>query len=123
MDYSGKLCVLGTFDTICSQGLPVIHPQCALALRICFKPEDEGKHIFSIRIIDADGKDVIPAFQPNVEVRLSEEGYFVTRNLILNLQRLKFDAVGQYSIDISVDGSILTRVPLRVMLLDKKKKA
>ena len=40
-DYNHKLCIMGTFDTICSTHLPVVHPQCAIALRICFKPGDE----------------------------------------------------------------------------------
>ena len=37
------------------------------------------------------------------------------------MQRLHFDSVGQFSIDVSADGNMLTRIPLRVMLVDKKK--
>ena len=36
------------------------------------------------------------------------------------LDRLKLDEAGQYSIDVSVDGEILTRVPLRVMLVEER---
>lgn len=123
MDYNGKLCVLGTFDTICSRGLPVIHPQCSLALRICFRAGDEGRRHFSIRFIDADGKPVINPFDADMEVKLPNDAYFVTRNIVINIQRLKFDEAGQYSIDVSADGHILTRVPLRVMLLEQGKGA
>ncbi len=120
-DYNGKLCVLGTFDTICSRALPVVHPHCSLALRICFMPGDEGHHRFSIRFIDDDGKAVMPPFEPSIDVRLPNDAYFVTRNVVLNLQRLKFDRIGQFSIDVSVDGEMLTRVPLRVMLIEQQK--
>jgi hypothetical protein len=124
-DYGGKLCVLGTFDTICASSLPVAHPQCALALRICFKPGDEGEHVLGIRLIDDDGNTrfVIPPPEvapPKINVVLPPEAYFLTRNLIINIQRLPFEKVGQFSIDITVDDEMLTRIPLRVMLLEKK---
>ncbi|CAN5260027.1 hypothetical protein BH23VER1_BH23VER1_36300 [soil metagenome] len=118
MDYNGKLCVLGTFDTICSRSAPVVHPQCSLALRICFKAGDEGQHKLSIKFIDGDGKLLMPAFEPMIEIKLPADGYFVTRNIVLNLQRLKFENPGQFSIDVSADDEMLTRVPLRVMLVE-----
>ncbi|MEZ5301629.1 MAG: hypothetical protein R3F11_13405 [Verrucomicrobiales bacterium] len=136
MDYNGKLCVLGTFDTICSRGTPIIHPQCSLALRICFRPGDEGTHQFEIALIDADGQlvrhqapgkfgepEMNPTLhlRPKINIRFpGEDSYFITRNIVLNLQRLKLDEAGQYSIDVSVDGEILTRVPLRVMLVEER---
>ena len=32
-DYSGKLCILGAFDNLCSREFPVTHPACALVVR------------------------------------------------------------------------------------------
>ncbi len=119
-DYNGKLCVLGTFDTICSRALPVVHPHCVLALRVCFRPGDEGRHEFAITFIDADGHPVMPSFRAGVEIRLPSDAYFVTRNIVLNFQNLKFEKTGQFSIDVSVDDRMLTRVPLRVMLVEDK---
>ncbi len=120
MDYNGKLCVLGTFDTICSRTTPVVHPQCSLALRICFKSGDEGQRKLSIKFIDADGKLLMQAFEPMIDIKLPADGYFVTRNIVLNLQGLKFERPGQFSIDVSADDEMLTRVPLRVMLVEPK---
>jgi len=119
-DYNHKLCIIGTFDTICSTHLPVVHPQCAIALRICFKPGDEGDHEISINFIDDDGKPKMPSIQSRITVQLPQDAYFLTRNLVINMQRLHFDSVGQFSIDVSADGNMLTRIPLRVMLVDKK---
>ncbi len=119
-DYNGKLCLQGCFDTICAGKLPVVHPQCSLALRICFRSEDEGQHKFKIAFIDDDGKMVMPAFEPNIQVTFPSDSYFVTRNLVLNIQRLQFQAAGQYSIDIQADGEMLTRIPLRVLKVEQK---
>ena len=119
-DYNGKLCVLGTFDTICSRGTPIVHPQCALALRVCFRPGDEGQHELTIRFIDADGKTLIGPLRTKIEVKLPTDGYFITRNIVINLQRLKFEDVGQYSIDVSADDEMLTRIPLRVLRMEAK---
>ena len=119
-DYNGKLCMLGCFDTICAGQMPVVHPQCSLALRICFRPEDEGEHQFRIAFIDDDGNAVMPPFEPKIQVSFPTDNYFITRNLVLNIQRLQFKAPGQYSIDIHSSDIMLTRIPLRVMLNEPK---
>lgn len=117
-DYGGKLCVLGTFDTICAQKLPVVQPQCAIALRICVRPEDEGECQFRIAFIDMDGKNVMPPFEAKMEVKVPSDAMWVTRNLVMNIQRLKFKEAGHFSIDITGNGVILERIPLRVMLME-----
>ena len=119
-DYNGKLCVLGAFDTIFAKSFPVVHPQCAIALRICFRPDDAVKMRFRISIIDADGKDVIPAIEPTVEIKVPADTVFMTRNLVMNLQRLQFSQAGQFSVDVSCDGKIVARIPLRVLQVEEK---
>ena len=42
-DYQGKLCVLGSFDTICARQYPAVHPHCSIALRLLFRTGDEGE--------------------------------------------------------------------------------
>ena len=118
-DYNGKLCVLGAFDTIFAQALPAIHPQCAIALRLCFWPEDSEKIQLKIALINADGVDVIPPFEPTIEVAVPPEAFFVTKNLVMNLQRLTFQEEGEYSVDVRVGEEILQRVPLRVLVMKK----
>jgi Family of unknown function (DUF6941) len=117
VDYNGKLCVIGTFDQIFARQVPVVHPQCALALRICFKAGDEGQHKLGITFIDEDGKPVIKPFEPMMEVALPPEGYFITRNIVLNLQGMRFERAGQYEVQISFDGQVLSSIPLRVAIV------
>ena len=54
-DYQGKLCIQGGFDSLVARQFPVVHPVCAVALRICLTPEDEGTHELGLSIVDADG--------------------------------------------------------------------
>lgn len=117
-DYNGKLVVSGTFDTLAARSLPVIHPSCALAMRFCFTQEDVGRHKLSITIINEDGEALDPAnmpIEPEFDVKMPSDVPFNTRNMVMNLQGLRFNEDGIYSIDIGYDGELMMRLPLRVM--------
>ena len=114
-DYNGKLCIMGAFDTLMSDHFPVAHPHCAIALRLLFRANDEGRHEFGLRMIDSDGNDIVPEIRPVIDVKLPDNLFFLSRNLVLNLQGLPFRAPGQYSIDITMDGEIVARIPLQVL--------
>jgi hypothetical protein len=114
-DDNGKLNLLGAFDTIYTPQLPAIHPQCSVALRITFFNGEEGKRELRFNFVDADGKSIMPDFPPiPIDVTLPEDMHFGTRNFIVNIQQLKFDSPGLYSIDISFDGRSQASVPLMV---------
>ncbi len=119
-DYQGKLCVMGAFDTLCAPQFPVIHPQCSLALRLHFDLEDKGRHEMSIRLLDEEKREIMPAFAPVMDVAFQQRNVpFVSRNLVLNLQRLRFDKPGVYSFEITLQGRELISLPLRVTRIDE----
>ena len=111
---SGKLNLLGAFDTIYARELPAIHPQCAVALRVTFFNGDEGKRQLKLNFVDADGRAIMPPIEIPVEVALPEDVHFGTRNFIINIQQLKFDEPGLYSVDISLDDQSQAGIPLLV---------
>ena len=113
-DDNGKLNLLGAFDTIYARELPAIHPQCAVALRVTFLSGDEGKRQMKLNFVDADGRAIMPPIEIPVEVVLPEDMHFGTRNFIVNIQQLKFDNPGLYSIDILLDGQSQANIPLLV---------
>ncbi len=114
-DQSGKLNLLGAFDTICAQQLPVVHPQCSVALRITFGGGDEGSHTLRLNFVDADGRSITPDFPPIPrEVTLPEDMHFGTQNFIVCFERLTFHSAGLYSIDVSMDDQPLVSIPLLV---------
>jgi len=114
-DDNGKLNLLGAFDTIFTPQLPAAHPQCSIALRVTFFSDDEGQHNLRLNFVDADGRSIMPDFPPiPVEVSLPDDTHFGTRNFIVNIQQLKFEGPGLYSIDLSLDDRPITSIPLMV---------
>ena len=117
-DYQGKLCVQGAFDTLFARQFPVVHPACSLALRLCLVPEDSGEHKLGISIVDEDGAPLDKERMPivgDLKVGLPEGASFLTRNLIMNFQGLRFEKAGTYSVDVTLDGELLSRTPLRLV--------
>lgn len=114
-DYQGKLCVTGAFDTLCAPEFPVVHPQCSLAVRLLFEPRDIGRHQMRIVLEDESGAEVMPPYSPVVDVAFPPGAVpFVTRNIVLNLQRLRFDKTGVYRFVIALDERPLISLPFRV---------
>jgi hypothetical protein len=113
-DDNGKLNLLGAFDTIYTQQLPAVHPQCSIALRVTFGHEDEGSHTLHLSFVDADGRSIMPGIDVPVEVVLPGDSHFGTRNFLVNIQQLRFELPGLYSIDIALDDRSQASIPLLV---------
>jgi hypothetical protein len=113
-DDNGKLNLLGAFDTIYTQQLPAVHPQCSIALRVTFEHEDEGAHKIRLSFVDADGRSIMPGIDIPVDVSLPGDSHFGTRNFIVNIQQLKFESPGLYSMDIALDEHPKASIPLLV---------
>lgn len=116
-DYNGKLCMLGVFDTIGVRQFPVTHSHCSVALRIVLHAGEEGNHQLKLTMIDEDGRSLLPRCEGGMNVKMAENAFFASVNLVFNFQGLKFEKAGQHSIDISVDGKIVARIPLQVVLI------
>ena len=115
-DYGGKLCLLGAFDTILAAKFPAMHPFCSVALRIVFRDTDEGKHTLRVNLIDADGQSLLPGMPVTpLDIRMPENQFFATVNLVFNLQGMRFNKPGQYSVDITLDEQMIARIPLQVL--------
>jgi|SRR6266581_6842259 len=110
-----KLYLLGAFDTIYTQQLPALHPQCSIALRLTFSDQDEGQHKLRLNFVDADGRSIWPsAVEIPVQVVLPGDSHFLTRNFVVNIQQLKLEKPGLYSIDMSLDDQPQASIPLLV---------
>ena len=124
-DYNGKMVISGTFDALAAKALPVVHPQCVLAMRICMTPEDSGEHDMTINIIDADGKSLDEKNMPvriKMPVQVPDNASFVTRNFVMNFQGLRFPTAGIYSVDVSVNEELVARLPLRIVQVQDQPK-
>ncbi len=116
-DDNGKLNILGAFDTIYAPQMPAFHPQCAVALRVTFQSGDEGTRKLALNFINADGHSILKVPDMPVPVALPDDAHFLTRNFIVNIQQLKFDEPGLYSVDVRLDDETVAGVPLLVRQL------
>ncbi|MBH53144.1 MAG: hypothetical protein CMI18_02225 [Opitutaceae bacterium] len=117
-DYNGKLCILGAFDTIWSAKFPSQHPHCTLALRFLFTGTDLGKHEFKVVFVDADGKELLPKGPLKFAIqigRVPDEKYFLSRNLVVNMQGLPLPEPGQYAFDVHCNDEVISRIPLQAI--------
>jgi len=114
-DSSGKLNMLGAFDRIGGRQFPLVHPHCAIALRMRFDRIEEGNHRVKISLIDADGRAVIPGIDGNIAIRFPETASSVCANMVLNMNGLKFEKPGQYSIELALDGRYEKSLPINVV--------
>ncbi len=115
-DYRGKLNILGTFDTIWGTKLPVVWPHCALALRVRFTRIEEGEHRVRIGFMDEDGRAVLPPLDGTVRVGFGSPAGTVAANMILNMERVRLEKEGEYSISLALDGRQERSLPLYLRL-------
>lgn len=119
-DYGGKLNLLGTFDSIRTMQCPVAHPHCAVALRVRFERIEEGDHPVRICIVDEDGKAIGPSVDGNISIKCPPQLLSVCANMVLNINGMKFEKPGRYSIDLAIDNRHETSLPLTVLQVEPK---
>lgn len=93
----GKDCILGVFNRIFVQRFPAQHEQCFLAFELWTAP---GKHELKVKIIDTDGKDLVPELGP-LEMQVSQVGQ---GSGAIQLRGLPLPKQGIYSFIMTVDG-------------------
>lgn len=113
-DTAGKLNILGAFDMILVSKVPVVYPQCAVALRMRFERIERTEHKIQVHFVDKDGRNVIPPLESQMKVHFIDEQRSVSVNMILHIHGLKLDQAGEYSIDLAVDDQQKSSLPLFV---------
>ena|ERR1700719_2649671 len=114
VDAGGKLNVLGSFDRLNAREAPVIHPQCALAIKLRFERVEEGQKRIRIAFVDSDGASVMPTLDATTNVQFHGTDPSSTTSLALGILQLKLPRFGEYSIDLAVDDRHEASIPLFV---------
>lgn len=118
-DSGGKLNILGSFDRINANAIPVTHPLCALAIKLRFERLEEGQKRIGISFVDSDGKAVMPTLDAGTQVHFPPNESSVTACLVLQIQQLKLPNFGEYSIDLAIDGRHEASIPLFVKQVEQ----
>ncbi len=106
--HAGKMNILGSFDTLSSEGFPSAHTDCVVACKMRSNSEDEGPLDVEIRIIDPDGRDVVPPVGSRME------GGAQLHHHLWHLRGFPLPKPGTYFVDFIANGELIGRNPLFV---------
>lgn len=109
-----RLNILGTFDSIWSKKLPILHPFCTVALRLRLNRIEQGPHDIKIAIVNKDGKKVVKLLDKVIPIQVKGQDHTGTLNIVLNIQNLKLDQYGAYAVVLTVDKRAIVSLPLYV---------
>lgn len=114
-DSAGKLNILGAFDKVGAQSLPVVYPRCSVALRIRFDRIEHGIHRIRINVVDADGQSIMSPFDNEINVTFPGEMQSLCANIVLQINGLKFEKLGEFAVDLAIDGRHEKSLPVYVL--------
>lgn len=108
---SGKLTIVGTFDTIVAREFPCSHPSVYIVVRLRFDLWEFGKHTFRIEARDLDGEALTVPVSGGMEVRGVGNATAVS-HIIFNVSNIRFRASGMASFTLFLDEVETATVPL-----------
>jgi hypothetical protein len=111
---NGKFMLIGLFDGIVAQSLPVRYPRLCLVTRWC---SGEGEFTQNTRLLKPSQTDILVEGKP-IKFRLAgAEANTTNLEYFINVA---FEAADTHWIEILLDGHLRLRYPLRVTLIQKK---
>ena len=116
-DQSGaKMTAIGIgFDTIFAARVPAIHPVFFAVISLKFSSTEVGQKRIGMRLIDDDGKNVIPPMDMTLNISPPPPGFlYRTHRIALAMQGLKFEKYGDYTVSWLVEGQEVKTVGLKV---------
>jgi hypothetical protein len=116
-DNNSKLTIVGTFDSIQSRQFPCTHPAFTVACRLRFAAKEAGVHGFRLRVINAEGKEILEPVGGEITIPNPPNGQFAAINLITHFNQLRFDAPGRYSFELYIDDDWKSGLPLLLNLV------
>lgn len=110
-----KLNAIGIgWDTIMAPELPVRHTIMTFVARLRGSVAETGIKDVTLRIIDADGQDLIPPVEQQMQFNVQSPALFGFLNVVVQLGGLEFQTYGAYAIHLLLSGNELARAGFQV---------
>ena len=110
-----KLNALGIgWDTIIAPELPVRHGMMTFVARLRGSVAEVGVKDITLRIIDADGSDLIPPIQQQLAFNVQAPALNGYLNVVVQMGGIEFARYGAYAIHLLMQGNELARVSFNV---------
>jgi hypothetical protein len=114
-EVTGKINALGIgFDTIYAPSVPRKHPHFFLVIQLRANVVEAGEKTLEVRLIDEDGKDIIPTVRGKFTIPKPAVGTESIGRIALELQNVEFPRYCSYSLHAVIEGQEMVRVPLKV---------
>ncbi|MCK9486966.1 MAG: hypothetical protein M0R73_09785 [Dehalococcoidia bacterium] len=111
----GKVHALGIgFERITVRTLPVVHPRAVAVVRFGFNRSDTGEHAFRVRVSDADGRDIAPPVEGQINLNVGDE-VGGKANMIVDLVQLDLRTQGPHEVNVTLDGQEIVSLPFEVV--------
>ena len=113
IDQAGRLSVVGIFSHVWVRRVPAVHPRTHLVVRLVGKRTEIGDHKLRIRFLDPRGQETLggegtfTVGEPPAGVTDVEAGVVLAYDLPLPV-------VGRYTMELTLDGVLVTTLPLGV---------
>jgi len=111
---SGKLTIVGTFDTIVSRNFPCVHSQLSVVIRLRFDLWEFSTHQFRIETRDLNGEMVLKPTVGSVEVKGVGNATAVS-HLVFTISNLHFKSSGVVNFILFIDDKELASIPLYLL--------
>jgi hypothetical protein len=112
----GKLTAVGLgINRLFVPELPTAHPNLTLVVGVEYSVAEAGTKHLEVRLIDADGNDVLPQNIEGDTPFAKPDTATGTLNVIVNFLGLKFEKYGDYAFHVTFDRTEIARLPLAVL--------
>lgn len=111
-----KLHALGVgIDVIYARQVPATHPSFMLVAQVRASVAELGEKAMSVRLIDDDGHDVVPAVEMKLTIGQPAAGLREsTGRVLVGFNSVTFQNYGSYSLHLVIQGNEMARLGLRV---------
>lgn len=118
----GKINIMGIFELIRTNKLPVVHPQMQLVVVLRGDRGDANReHQLALELIDEDGKKIF-GMEGKMQFGAPPEGQDVRLNQIIQLNNIRFERAGRYDFKIIINSEVRGSVPLSVLEITSTQK-
>jgi hypothetical protein len=113
---SGKMDFLGVFDRVYASELPAVYPSLFFVVLLVAETEDDfGKKLLKVSFVDPSGRKILEQ-SGEVAMKPVAGTYLATTQFVLQLNGLPLPLAGKYAVVVEVDGKVVTRHPLSVVV-------
>jgi len=108
---SGKLTIVGTFDTIVSRDFPCVHPQLSVVIRLRFDLWEFATHQFRIETRDLNGDMLIKPTSGSLNVKGAGNATTVS-HLVFTISNIHFKNSGVITFILYINDKEAASIPL-----------